>query len=118
MSAGKYTTSILQGATFQRDITWTDNTNNTPIDLTGSIVRLQARKRLTSDTTVLDLSTATSGITITDALNGQFQILLTAAETAALDFATAVYDLEVEFPSGEIRRVLEGTLELKKEVTR
>lgn len=117
MSAGKYSFCIFQGSTFERNMTYSDE-NGTAVDLTGATIRMQARKTVDSATPLIDISTDASGITITSAVDGEFQILLTAAETTALDFKTAVYDLEVEFPSGEVRRVLEGIIEFRKEVTR
>ena len=81
-------------------------------------MRMQARKTLQDATAVIDISTSTSGIEITDATAGVFEITLDSAATSALDFKKAVYDLEIEFSGGEVRRILEGIIELRKEVTR
>lgn len=117
MSAGQYSFCIYQGSTFKRTITYTDS-SGTAVDLTGATIRMQARENVNSASTVIDLSTDTSGISITDAAAGEFEISLTASATAGLSFRSSVYDLEIEFTDGEVRRILAGTIELRPEVTR
>lgn len=117
MPAGRYNICINQGSTFQRDLTYTDS-DGAAIDLSGATVRLQARVRVNAASPVIDISSDTSGITITDAAAGEFQILLSATTTAAYTFTSAVYDLEIEFSDGEVRKILDGIVDVRPEVTR
>lgn len=100
-----------------RTITYEDSDYNA-IDLTGATIRMQVRSNKRSTSKLLDLSTDTSGITITDAVNGVFQISQTATETAAYSFTSGVYDLEIEFSGGEVRRILYGKFTINEEITR
>jgi len=120
MPAARYDFKIEQGATFQRTITWKDSNGN-PIDLTGYKIRLQARINPNDKDPIIDLSTSpeVGGIEIlTPAGNGQFRITMDASDTASLDFAEALYDLEAEDPDGNVTRLLEGTIELSREITK
>jgi len=50
--------------------------------------------------------------------NGEFSMVISTADTAALDFERAVYDLELSTSLGEVDFVIRGTAFLTKEVTR
>ena len=117
MSAARYSTCIAQGSTFTRELTYTDSTGS-PVNLTDAEIRMQVRATVSNQTVLVDLSTATSGITIVDALAGSFRIQINAATTSAYTWKKGVYDLEVEFPTGEVRRIMEGIIEVSPEVTR
>ena len=41
-----------------------------------------------------------------------------ATQSAALDFNSAVYDLEIVSPAGVVTRLVQGTVTLSREVTR
>jgi hypothetical protein len=53
-----------------------------------------------------------------DGLNGRFRINLTQAQTTALSFNEAIYDIEAVPPGDEAIRILEGKINLSKEVTK
>lgn len=114
MAAGLYNFTIEQGATFRRTITWHD------VDLTGFTARLHARRQIPDTDTVLDLASGNE-LTITPDNpdpDSTIEIELTDEETAALDFDTAHYDLELESAGGEVTRLLYGVITLSREVTR
>lgn len=117
---GRYDFEIRQGGTFTRTITWTDNsTPGVPIDITGYTIRSQIRQTLTDTSFLLEMSTGVDArIAITDAVNGVFTITVSATDTAALDFGTAIYDLEMVSPGGVVTPLLEGVVTLVREVTR
>lgn len=100
--------------------TWTSGTGCvhyfSPKNLAGWTARLHIRDELDDTTTLVSL-TSPSGIVI-DTATAEIQISITATETAALDFDEAVYDLELEDGSGNVTRLIEGLVTLKKEVTR
>jgi hypothetical protein len=119
MPAGKYNIIIEQGANFSRIIGW-KHLNDTPIDITDYTIRMMARVAIDDASPVISLATVQppGGITITNGPGGQFQISMNAAATGALDFNEALYDLEMVSPVGLVTRLLEGTITLKREVTR
>jgi hypothetical protein len=109
---------IEQGASFSRTFTWKDADNN-PKDLTGCHLRMMVRRDYADAIPLLSLSDTAGGLSIFGPpVNGQFKIDLTAQQTAALDFSTALYDLEIEDGTGTVVRALEGMLILSREVTR
>ena len=90
-----------------------------PTDLTNYTARMHIRENIDDTTTILELATGGQGITI-DAALGKVTFTITAAQTAAFDFDVAYYDLEIVDDSAEpvVTRILEGEIEICKEVTR
>lgn len=107
---------IYQGTTFTK--TWTWRTDDVPVDLTGCTIRSQIRQTPNSRDALLDMSTENGLITLTDAVNGEFSVRVEADDTAELNFTSAVYDLEIEFPDTTVVRLLYGKVRLSQEVTR
>jgi hypothetical protein len=79
---------------------------------------MQIRKKITDAAPILTLTTANAGIVLTDAVNGEFEIVITDTATAALTIKTGVYDLEFVAPGGDVSRLLQGAVEVSPEVTR
>lgn len=119
MPAAKLNLSIEQGATWRYALMAKQGTGvSAPaLDLTGFTARMQLRGELQDATALLELSTANGRITLTP-LAGRIDLVLTAVETAALNFDTAVYDLELVNASGEVTRLVKGNVTLTLEVTR
>lgn len=115
MTAAIYNFTIEQGATFQRDFVYQDAQNN-PINLTGYSARMQVRQKKDSDQIFIDATTQNGKLVVTP-LTGKVSLNLSASETSALKFESAVYDLELE-ANGVVTRLLEGTINLSKQVTR
>jgi hypothetical protein len=65
---------------------------------------------------VIDLTTENDRIVITE-LEGKVELVISAADTAALSFASGVYDLELVNGS-EVTRFCGGKVKLSREVTR
>jgi hypothetical protein len=120
MTPGKLNLIIFQGTTFRRVIRLQDTTVTpaVPIDLSGATVRMHIRAAISDTATLLELNETNGRAVISDALNGEITLLVTAAITAALDFLKAVYDLEIQYSNGTVDRVLQGGVTLSKEVTR
>lgn len=89
---------------------------NAPVDLANTTARMQIREKLTSDTVILELTTE-NGKIVLDNTNKTITINLTATETAAFTFKSAVYSLEL-VKSGVVTPFIDGTITLIKEVTR
>lgn len=109
--------AIEQGANWTLGMVYeTDTTPPVAQDLTGFTGRMQIRKSINSPV-LIELTTANGRITLTP-LTGGILLALSAADTAALDFTTGVYDLELTSAAGAVTRILQGDVELSKEVTR
>lgn len=87
-----------------------------PTDLTGYTARLKAKSDKGTTTALLDLTSA-SGIVI-DATNKIVSIVLTEAQTAALSWEYAVYDLEMVAPDGTVTELVQGVITVVDEVTK
>jgi len=113
MAAGKYNMLVQQGSTYNQTITLKDPTNTTPINITGCTAAAQIREQYT------DVSpSATFLCEINNGVNGQIQISLTAAQTAALTIERGVYDIELTYPNGVKDRILQGNVVISKEATK
>jgi len=117
--AGLYNITCQQGATFQRQLTWTDPARDA-YNLTGYTARMQVRDNVSSNTIVIALSTtAGSGGTITlGGIAGTVDLLIPAANTTTLTAGQYVYDLELVSGGGVVTRLLEGNFKVTAEVTR
>lgn len=116
MPAATYDLFIEQGATFVKTITWNDSASD-PVNLTGYTARMQFRSSVNSSTVLFSATSTDGRITLGGAL-GTIAIAFDADDTAAFTFVSAVYDLELESASGFVTRLLEGGVEVSKEVTR
>lgn len=89
---------------------------NQPIDLTGYTARMQIREKLNSTEVIKELTTENSGIVI-DPVNYTININITAADTAALNFKTAIYSLELT-KADTVLPFIYGNITLDKRITR
>lgn len=87
-----------------------------PTNLTGYSARMDIRGSI-DDTAVIVSLVSPADITL-EALLGKITIVIAAAVTALFTFDTAVYDLELIDGTGVVTRLVEGEIELCKEVTR
>ena len=119
MPAHKVKLEIDQGATFDKKFTWKTGTkaNAVPVDLTGCKARAQVREEIDSDVVLLDLTTENDRIVL-GGPTGEIRILISATDTAALQWTGAVFDLEIEFPDGTVVRRMAGSVAVSPEVTR
>ena len=88
-----------------------------PVNLTGYTARMQIRETIESTTTLHTLTTENGGITLGGAA-GTIALTISATDTAAFTFDSAVYDLEVISGAGVVTEVLRGAVYLNDEVTR
>lgn len=116
MPAASYDFDIEQGATLIKQFVWKDSTG-TPVNLTGFIANMQVRQSASSPDVLLALSTTTGGITITPLL-GKITLTFTATMTAAIAWRRGKYDLELTSNDGTVTRLIEGEINVSKEVTR
>lgn len=86
-----------------------------PVDLTGAVARMQIRAEPQA-TVLIELTTENDGLAITGP--GTIERQISAADTAAITWTNAVYDLEVEYADGTVHRYFEGPVTVSPEVTR
>lgn len=89
---------------------------NKPVDLAGLTARMQIRAKLEDTTVIKELTTENGGIGINNT-SKTITLNISAVDTAAFSFQTAVYSLELV--NGEtVIPFAGGTFSLIKEVTR
>ena len=114
--AGKLNLVIEQGTTFNPVLTYADAAG-TAIDLTGYTARMQIRLKRTSTAFLHELTTEGVGITL-GGVAGTIALLISATDTTAFTFTTAVYDLELITAGGIVTRLLQGSVTLSTEATK
>ena len=126
MIAGVYNITLEQGTTFYRLIDVMEPTVLDPdvyeaFDLTGYTARMQIRRTIDSDTPMVSLTSPTvsgNGITVMDGANNAISINITDATTSLVD-SSGLYDLEIiKTSTGQVSRLLQGTVTLSREVTK
>ena len=116
MSSSRHNFTIEQGTTLMKPFIWKDS-DGVPVDLTGYTAKMQVRQSPQSGTVLLELSTSNGRITLGGAA-GTITLVLTAATTAAIAWRRGVYDIELTSGDGTVTRLLEGEIQVSKEVTR
>jgi len=121
MAAANLTLEIEQGSTYIEPLNWYQEDGITPIDLTGCTAKAHFRASIDSPDILLELSTENNRIKI-NPVTGGIDLHLTAVETNAITFQSALYDLEIYFAeqSGEVYtyRLLKGKVKVSKQITR
>ena len=103
---------IDAGADFTTTVTVTDSTGSA-VDLTGYTHAAQIRKSYDSAAATVAFTTATS-----NASAGQFTLVLSNTQTAAVPHGRYVYDAVITQTSGgEKTRVVEGIVTINPRVT-
>lgn len=126
MSAGALDILIEQGATFELDMTLTDE-NGDRIDLTGHTFRGQVRASF-SDSAIVATMSFTPGDQTQPATKGTVKATISAANTTTIPvpantdsperpITKMIYDIESEV-AGTVYRWLQGAAMISPEVTR
>lgn len=111
---------IKQGSTFGPYFVELTNPDETPVDLSGCIIRGKIKKTGLSVVTVEELN-----VTITDAVLGKFKFGLTDEETAVLPAGETLkdkaslytWDMEIEDNAGNVLPLYFGDVRVFREVT-
>jgi hypothetical protein len=125
MPAASYDLYIEQGATFRFSMVYghqdgtvdvNGNPNVVPYDLTNAKLRMQIRQRRGGEVLVA-ATTTNGGIIVETPSSGRFTMILTDEVTDSLTIKRAMYDLECQWPSGEVSRVLQGKVTISPAIT-
>lgn len=106
---------LEQGTSLNKKFRW--KTNDQSVDLTGFTARSQFREALTSNNVLIDLSTENAGIVINPS-DGLVVLVFRPEHTRGALWKKAVYDLELVSPDGLVTRLVQGHVQLSREVTR
>lgn len=122
MAAGKYNTTMEQGATFKRTFEVND-ANGDPIDLTGYTFAGQMRKLPKDTGTPIATFTAVLGASV-----NKINVSLTNTQTSAVPVVADAkdpvkatryyYDIEMTAPDTTVTRLVEGYIDVSPEVTK
>jgi hypothetical protein len=108
---------MRHGATFVKNYQWKTGTPALPVNLTGWTARVHIREKLADAAILLALTTENGAITL-DA-SGNIAVTVSAAQTKAFTpLKKAVFDLELQSPTGFVRNLVGGTIEIGLNVTR
>lgn len=89
----------------------------TPVDLTDFSARLQIRRTVNSEEAVLELTSDDNEIEL-DNTDKTITVIISAEDTAGLDFPGGVFQLEMVDGDGKVTRLDSGAVKFSKEVTR
>lgn len=95
-----------------------------PVDLTGATGRMQVREKYDSPILV-EATTENGGLTL-GGTDGTVEVYLSDAQTDAMGVkegssrprTAAVYDIEIIFPSGDVKRLIQGAVAINPNITR
>ena len=90
---------------------------NEPMDLAGYTARMQVRTKIGSTTFLTELTTENGGIVLNNT-NKTIKLLISATNTALIDWSKGVYSLELISGAGIVYTLLTGNITVKNEVTR
>ncbi|MEY9404450.1 hypothetical protein ABIA00_002455 [Bradyrhizobium ottawaense] len=84
-------------------------TDGTPIDLTGSTMKMGIRRHAADVAEEMLLTTENGGLTITDAVNGKFTVLIKQSQLVLLDLGEYEHSL-IRIAGTQRMRVWSGSL--------
>lgn len=127
--AAVYPLTIDQGETFRLVLVYalpgaTESDPPVPIDITGATGLMQVREKYGSP--VLAEASSENGGIVIEGAEGRINLMLTAAQTDSMGVKegstkpreSALYDLEITLSGGDIKRVVEGTITIRPNITR
>jgi hypothetical protein len=88
--------------------------NNVAVNLTGCTITIQVRKTASASSIDLTLSTADSTITIGGASSNQ----ITLNKKVTIAAGSYLYDMNVLFPSGEVKTYVWGSFFVQEDITK
>jgi hypothetical protein len=111
-SGGDVNMLIFQGKTLNFNVVFG---GESPVDITGWTVTLQARDK--RGVVILELSTGAAGGVTLGGANGTMMFAMAAADTAEIR-SSGVYEIEATTAGGDVYRVMSGAFGVIGEVVR
>lgn len=90
----------------------------TPVSLAGATAKLQVRQQVSSVAALITLTSSPAAGIVVDDTAKTISIEFSAAQLSGLAIPEGVYDLELTFSDGSVRRLAEGSVFVSREVTR
>ncbi len=112
--AKTYNSTIEKGRSWSLDVQWIDSAGD-PINLTGHTIRSSFVVDYGSSP-LITLQVG-SGITITNAVNGQFTMTVPRSTTSSWAVGNVLYDVLVIYPDDRADTILDGTLKVVESIT-
>jgi hypothetical protein len=91
------------------------NFNSAPLDLTDAEICMQLRKVYDGEVFLTLSSVMDAGITITDALAGEFKI---NEQIISVKAGNYLYDIQITFADGTVKTWIEGVFTILNDVSR
>lgn len=110
---------MYEGDTLRLALTFTKN--NAPLNLTGATIYMTAKNSIAdADPGVFQLTSPASGISITNAVGGLAEAVVSPSLTTGFTAnpTVLVYDIKVKEASGDVTTLESGTLKVNLSVTR
>lgn len=111
--AVKYDLVIEQGTDLNMPVNLVDE-DGVAISMSAYTAKLQVREYIGSDTVLYEMSTENAKI---DVATGVLILQFAEADFVGADWSYGVYDLEIEGPSGDRERIMQGLFTIDPEVT-
>lgn len=110
---------IYQGATYLDKFVWKvkNKAVKTPVDLTGATARMHIRQNQKSETILVELTTE-NGRIVLGGVEGTIELQIEDDATDTFTWTSGVYDLEIKFADGFVRRLMQGNVAVSPSVTR
>lgn len=116
MPAATYNLVIEQGADFIKSFVLR-NPDESIKDLTGYTARMQIRQYVFSEDAEYEATTE-NGRLVINIGTGSIQMRFPSSDTSLFEIKRGVYDLEIVDISGQVTRLIQGTVQISREVTR
>lgn len=113
----RQTLYIPQGSTYKHTFNYLNPAGTAPVDITSYTARTHFRVNIDDAATFFE-GTTEDGILSIDGTNGQVNMNIPAATTAAWTQEKGYYDIEIIAPNTEVTRIIKGALKIDPEVTR
>ena len=118
MGSNMHNFSLNQGSDYAIPLRLQDSAG-TPINLAGYSAQMQIRRTAGACQTIDDLSSEGEAPRIKiDAKTGKITLNFSHEITEKWPSGSMVYDIEITSPSGQITRILQGSISVSAEVTR
>lgn len=124
MAAGILDLPIEQGATYRFSLLYevelhAGSGDYVAVDLTGCTARMQIRQKHNLPVLLEVTSEGSDEIVIQPAAEpGRITVCLSDEKTEVIDLVKkALYDLDVEFPSGDVVRLIQGAVAISQAIT-